>query len=1100
MLKMSEQLPSDAPARHKALDVTRSFIVQAPAGSGKTSLLTDRILALLARVDQPEQIVAMTFTRKAAAEMHARVMEKLSHGMGPAPDDDPLKYRAWQLARAVLDADAARGWDLLAHPARLRIQTIDSFCASLVRSMPWLTGLGGMPLIVENADTLYLQAARNTLEDAHVHEAVRELLIHLDLDVQAAARALADMLARRDQWLPLLGVNDQAADLEADLCSLMMQELSALSGALPLGWQEALAPPARHVVSALLEGGQSPERLLALQDWQAGDITANLSCLDQWQALADLLLIKETGQVRKSLNKNHGCPPGSMQKTVLQAWLKQHSLDDEPPEWARRLHAIRKMPSPQLSAAQWKILTAQRTCLYLAAAQLWVLFAERSEVDFIEVAQRAVQALGDSDDPSDLLLRLDQRLAHLLVDEFQDTSFTQLQLLEKLTSGWQAGDGRTLFLVGDPMQSIYRFRKAEVSLFLRVQQRGLGEVALENLQLSENFRSQAGMVQWVNETFTQLFPPQNDPDLGAIVYAPSKAWHPKLEQPAVQWHIQLDEAQAWDRVLQIAQQAWVQHAQSTSPLAILVRSRSHLGSVTRLLQAANLPCRAVELVRLAQRPVVIDLVQLLRAMLHRGDRAAWMAVLRAPWCGLTLGSLHTLFGSRTDRAISDQVAAYVAQPERPQAIDADQWRRLLGAGQHLIRAIENDAVWPLAMRFEQAWRALEGHRLVDEQGAQDAEALFRLVEKMAGHDHLDLDALEVRLSALYAEPSAPARAIDVMTMHKAKGLEFESVILLGLHRGAPRDNPPLVRVELSGERVVFGPVKASADEEQDPLARYLGQRESMRMDYEIDRLLYVAATRARQSLHIVAQGKIDKKQLTWADPSKGSLLRRLWRVRPQLALPEVEQEVIEQAAQPQWRGPQLLRRAEPSRAPQLTSQAIRPDRFAWPVQETAERLSGILIHAWLADFAASNRVTHDLQVPELVVLERQLQALGMPQALRPDAATQVVHALAAMLSNERGRWLLSQPLRRVEWALMDAQQTISIMDLAIDTPEGWLVVDYKNARRLAAESSVDFEQRMLSRYRTQLQRYVEQLQALDGRPAKAALYFPADDIWIEFHP
>ena len=127
-------------------------------------------------------------------------------------------------------------------------------------------------------------------------------------------------------------------------------------------------------------------------------------------------------------------------------------------------------------------------------------------VDFTEVAHAALRALGEADAPTDLALILDQRIEHLLVDEFQDTSFTQLDLLARLTAGWSHGDGRSLFLVGDPMQSIYRFREAEVALFARVERQGLGALALVPLQLTRNFRAQAGPVEWVNSRFAMLFP------------------------------------------------------------------------------------------------------------------------------------------------------------------------------------------------------------------------------------------------------------------------------------------------------------------------------------------------------------------------------------------------------------------------------------------------------------------------------------------------------------------------------------------------------------------------------------------------------------------
>src|SRR5690606_1028704 len=195
--------PSDHLARARALDPTASYLVQAPAGSGKTELLTDRILALLATVNRPEEIGAITFTRKAAWEVPAAVLRKLVAGSGPVPDTEHGR-RSWELARAALARDAELGWKLLQHPARLSIRTIDSFCAGLVRGMPWLSELGGMPDIADNARAHYEAAARATLALVDDFDDVRILLKHLDVDTQAAVDAIAAMLGQRDQWLPLL--------------------------------------------------------------------------------------------------------------------------------------------------------------------------------------------------------------------------------------------------------------------------------------------------------------------------------------------------------------------------------------------------------------------------------------------------------------------------------------------------------------------------------------------------------------------------------------------------------------------------------------------------------------------------------------------------------------------------------------------------------------------------------------------------------------------------------------------------------------------------------------------------------------------------------
>ena len=135
------------------------------------------------------------------------------------------------------------------------------------------------------------------------------------------------------------------------------------------------------------------------------------------------------------------------------------------------LETLLRMPEERYTDEQWEALGAILELLPRAAAHLKLVFAERGETDFTEIAQGAVRALGTPDNPTDLLLALDTRIKHILVDEFQDTSYSQYELLEKLTSGWEPDDGRTLFLVGDPMQSIYRFREAKVALFLQAWER-----------------------------------------------------------------------------------------------------------------------------------------------------------------------------------------------------------------------------------------------------------------------------------------------------------------------------------------------------------------------------------------------------------------------------------------------------------------------------------------------------------------------------------------------------------------------------------------------------------------------------------------------------
>jgi len=1147
---MTERVPHDQDQRLRALDPARSFLVQAPAGSGKTELLTDRILALLATVQRPEEIVAITFTRKAAAEMHARVLAKLRAGLAPAPEG-AHRRRSWDLARAALARDAQLGWQLLDHPARLAIRTIDSFCAWLVRGMPWLSELGGMPAVTDDAQPHYLAAAAATLAMADGEPAVRTLLAHLDVDVAAARQALAGMLAQRDQWLPLLSHGGDRELLEGALRAAIGEQLAALSAGMPQGWAAALAGPARMACDALdATGADHP--LAGLRDWDGAPPPGEPDALAQWRCVAHLLLTGK-GELRKpgGVNARLGFAPKTAHKQQFADWLEAAASGSQ--DWCARLAAVRDVPEPRLSDAQWEVLSAQLAALMLAAAQLRVRFAEAGEVDFIEIAQRAAAALGSADDPGELLLALDAGLRHLLIDEFQDTSQAQIELLRTLTSGWQAGDGRTLFLVGDPMQSIYRFRKAEVGLFLQVRDRGIGEVRPEFLRLTDNFRSQAGIVDWVNGVFGALLPAQDEVATGAIRYAGSTAFNPALPGEAVRVHAVCGqggeaERQAEDLTVQLVLEALARHREATAgqesadahPVAILVRARSHLGALARRLARAGVRCRAVDLVPLALRPVVGDLVQLVRALAHPADRMAWLSVLRAPWCGLTLASLTRLFGH--DHATPVPVLMARALRGDGGQLDAGELARLAHAARALLDEGNASGALPFAAWVEDVWTRLGGPAIYGTPAdLADAQSLFQLLERIAPYGGLDPARLDAEVARLYAAPEGGGPVVEIMTMHKAKGLQFDTVILYGLQRVPRGDSPPLVRFEQSEGRVLLGPIKARAEVEADPLSRYLAAREKQRAAYETDRLLYVAATRARERLHLVgilAPGEGDQAR----PPAAGSLLGRLW---PHLgAVPPIPAAPPAEPADgaPELAGPPLRRLSGGALAAMAAAPAEEGAAMAWEVdtaQETGtaqaggqphlaadasarpagraeppaarfrlaaepsyDAIVGTVAHAWLARIGADGRAAWPAgQLPDcLPRIARQLGRAGVPRNDLDACAQVVLETLQATLASERGCWLLDQAGARREWPLLDLEGKLSVIDLAIASDTGWLVVDYKTGRPAPGETPDAFATRMRARYAPQLQRYCAHVQSLDPRPTQAALYFPRADLWLEFDP
>ena len=410
------------------------------------------------------------------------------------------------------------------------------------------------------------------------------------------------------------------------------------------------------------------------------------------------------------------------------------------------------------------------------------------------------------------------------------------------------------------MQSIYRFREAEVGLFLRTRREGLGTVALEPLELTSNFRSQAGVVDWVNRAFAGVFPAREDPSRGAVRYSPAAAVKPASADPAVQLHLleeRDDDAEA-RQVAELARTALSASADATA--AILVRSRSHLSAILPALRSAGLRYQSQDIDPLSRRPVARDLVALTKALLHPADDLSWLAVLRAPWSGLTLADLHALCAGRGIRTSPE----CLSDPALLERLSPDGRERAGRTGAVLADAAFRRGRVGLRRLVEGCWLALGGPAVLDATGEEDAGMVFTLLESLeAGGDLPVLDAFDDALAALFAAPDAGADGrLQIMTIHKAKGLEFNTVILPGLGRRSRSAEAPLLRwLEHDECGLLLAPIAPRDGGSRDPIYDAIGRLEKEQGDFELGRLLYVAATRARRQLHLLGHAGRDREGL-----------------------------------------------------------------------------------------------------------------------------------------------------------------------------------------------------------------------------------------------
>lgn len=1157
----------DRAERLRALDPTGSFIVEAPAGSGKTALLIHRFLTLLATpdVEEPESIIAITFTRKAAGEMRHRLISALQDANRPDPDEPASLHeqQARALARRVLERDRQRDWQLVDNPSRLRIQTIDSLCATVTRRMPWISRMGAPPQPEENPSYLYAQAARATLElldsdgvNPDRVSALTTLLRHLDNNVGRVAGLLAEMLRRRDQWLRHVVRNpttDAFRDaIEAALNGIVTGELEQLERSFPDDALVETVTHARYAAANLVEeGSRSP-----IVDCLDLDGLPGSGDLKAWLGLGELFLTRN-GKRRTQLDRRHGFPPNKEGRIAKRGCL-EIDLDNDSLE---RLHRVRLLPPTTVPDTQWKLLQALVELLPVAVGQLKLAFQATGKVDFTEIAHACRQALGTPEAPTDLAFALDCRIRHLLIDEFQDTSQGQFDLIESLTTDWQSNDGRTLFLVGDPMQSIYRFREAEVGLFLRARQHGVGNVRLTPLRLSVNFRSSSGIVEWVNRALGDAFPAEEDTFTGAVTYTPAVAFddphHASVAGTDAAPDASADRSvriyPSFDKdsdseaaeVLEIIRRT---RAPDTGPgagtIAVLVRSRGHLIRTVAALRRAGERFRAVEIDALGTRPVVRDLLALTRALLHPADRVSWLSVLRAPWCGLTLADLHALAGGDRSSAVWD----LMHDPARCQSLSENGQQRLSRVRGTIGDAIDRRGTMPVRRWVEGVWVGLGGPACLDSPtGLEDAAAFLDLLEEsVRGADIEDEREFELAVDKLYARPDVEAdEGLQLLTIHKAKGLEFDTVILPGLGRWVRGEDSTLMMwleyVDRQGiAQLLMAPIRETGSDD-DPLYAYLRWVQSIRSEHESTRLLYVAATRARRSLHLLGHAQVTRHAdgRSVKPPGSRSLLRKIWAsveddYRRVLAhgpmadgsSGEGSEDVLDGRPNDGLETPRPVRRrlrlgwetprpgpvvewppggaavsnpANPADPAKTDDGSLVNPTFDWASE--LQRRVGIVVHSLLQRTFFESSETGLSQGWNRETVLAALRTEGLDGEKLSEACRRVEGALRGALTDERGRWILSgHEEDRREYAISAVTkgrlQRFVLDRTFVDDGVRW-IVDYKTGVHYGGgvEAFLDNER---ERYRAQLENYAEAIQRIDSRPIRLGLYFPLLRAWREW--
>ena len=838
------QQPSDHQVRKKALG-QGSFIVQAPAGSGKTSLLVKRFLNRLLDVKSPKEVLALTFTNKAAAEMAQRLKEALE---GKSKDNE-IKKIVEKISKHALK----NKWDE-GYIDTLMVMTIDKLALRLIKQTPILSSSGVNFLTDEDPDDLYRETIRETITS----NAENHLLFkYFDYDYHKLTEQLLALISKRDQWLPIVSglLRSDDKNIEEIYGTYYTNELNI--------WVEEKIKPnftnedlkELEIIVSYLADNKNIDR----KDKLRSSINYEF-----WFYIRDLILTKSGKQIRKKIDTSSGFPATNVGKEIKERLLKLIKLKNNK---FNILIDFFNVTYHKNIVDIYPLITPFCLLLIDMVTRLNEKFKERRIIDFTQIMGNAVEVLRDTHLP----LILDQNISHILVDEFQDTNESQLIFIELLTQNFAGNPDKSFFAVGDPMQSIYRFRKAEVEIFSRVQKSGISDLKLTSLFLKVNFRSNKNIIDWLNNSFSKAFPLIDDSDEGSVPYSSCESSNNNLEGGMELIALTCDTK---SKIAQYEAEALyvlnlIKDTRKSNPdasIAVLTRSKAHLNELITLINKkdSSIPIDAIEMSKILSNQTFQDILCLTKALFDFSDRTNWIAALKSPWCGLSINDLVLLF----EKDHKSLVWELINNIDNTSRLDKNSARRLRSFVEVIRENIQYRGRISHRYFVEGIWRQLNGEEsMVDSNDIQNIDLFLELLEEASEILSIDFIKLERLIENKFiSKTSIQKNSIKFLTIQRSKGLEFDHVIIPNLNKRTRNEESDLVLYDKSTLSI-----KNPGSDKN--LHSYHAYKERKRLDNEKIRLLYVAMTRAKNKCYLI--GTV-KKEGDLVIPNPGTFMNILW--------------------------------------------------------------------------------------------------------------------------------------------------------------------------------------------------------------------------------
>jgi ATP-dependent helicase/nuclease subunit A len=1048
--------PAASMAQLKASDPAATVWVNANAGSGKTHVLVDRVVRLMLGGTEPSRIMCLTFTKAAAAEMANRLFERLSKWI--ALDDAALKAELKKLGapdaeKVLLERARQLFTRALETPGGLKIQTIHAFCERVLQLFPVEAGIVPHFAMLDDREQLtLLQEARNAVLSAAKDEAT---------EIGAALRDVA---------------NRVNAD---DFDKLLTQLLARRANLRALFEEEKGLERAESLLRLHLSLGQGVTR---------ETLVTSLACdVKRYRELADALDGGSDTERKKAAEIRTACAATNVDLTALQATLL--TKDGEPRKSIANKPTLARHPWIEdfVKADQQRLVDAlgvmgDLTCLgaTLSLLRLGSAITHRFEAakrargayDFDDLIIKTGELLREKPDAAWVLFKLDGGIEHLLVDEAQDTSPMQWQIVQALTAEFFAGEGRhgsklrTLFVVGDRKQSIYSFQGADPSVFEQVlgetkdQVEGVGQEFRE-VDFSVSFRSLGEILAAVDG----VFPPGSDARKG-LDGETERDWHhepnrrdaqgtvelwpliePADKQDPDPWQAPVDREPAQSPRRRLAEKlaktikGWIGRrmlpgrgrAVQAGDILILVRQRnSFFDAMIRALWNEQVPVAGADRLKLGENIAVLDLVALAQFCIMPEDDHALACLLKSPLLAQPLNEDQLIAIAATRGALS--LWQSLAQQDAEPCLSAAAFLRPLIAAAPSARPFE----------FFSAILGKACLRIVSRLGSEANDAIDAFLDRALDYEEAHgtslagfvnwFEAGEIEIKRNMEQGAGEVR---VMTVHGAKGLEAPVVILpdttgtpdqgrsdslLMLEGGDGHARVPLWVVPNLGAAKTVKDLKKA-------------QKDVAMAEYR--RLLYVAMTRAGDELYVCGyRGRHDPPKTCWHDAVADALKDRMtpldggdgWRLgaAPVMAMAAAEAKVAAPVILPGW----ISQEVPP--VPVLTPAPARK-------RAEARVARGILIHRILqnlADLPEAERGTHiDFAV------RRAGHDAALAAQLRALIAEPVMAALLSADGHSEASLIAPGP---------DGRPERRRLDRLVMTAEGLLVADYKTDRQVPA--------------------------------------------------